>query len=104
MRSYLKSGSLTAIAITLAVAGAPPVHADEATFLREARELGFGISNVNIVSIGVSTCNFLNRNRDPDEIADRIQRYGQISQDAAHRFLVLAVGEYCPRYAARVGG
>jgi hypothetical protein len=103
MRLYIKGISCGIIAMALAALGSPPAYADDASLVRSARQLGFGISAVNLISTGESACYFIGpRKRDPDEVADRIRRYGNVSPDAARQFLVLAVQEYCPQYGDRV--
>jgi len=103
MRMFAKRGGCVVIAATLAVLGSPTAHADDASLVRNARELGFRVSAVNVISMAQSACYFLSRNRDPGQVADRIMRYGNVELDSAHRFLDLSVNEYCPQYAAQVG-
>jgi ABC-type hemin transport system ATPase subunit len=103
MRKYAKRGAWAVIAATVAVLGSPTASADDANLVRSARELGFYVSAVNLVSMGQSACYFLSRNRDPGQVADRIMRYGNVKPDSARQFLALSVREYCPQYGDRIG-
>jgi hypothetical protein len=77
--------------------GVPAAHADDASFVRDAKALGFGTNADNLISMARSACYYIGpRNRDPDEVAERIKRYGNVDLDAANRFLALSVAEYCP--------
>jgi len=90
------------VALALTAVGSPSARADEDSLVRSARDLGFGVSAVNVLSIGQSACYFLSRNRDPGQVADHIKRYGNVDWDSARRFLDLSVQEYCPQYGDRV--
>jgi hypothetical protein len=113
MRMFAKRAGFVVIGMTLALLGPPVAHADDASLVRSARDLGFGISAENLISMGQSACYFLyegqhlgsdpNRDNPPDRVVERIMRYGNVEQDAARQFLVLSVNEYCPQYADEVG-
>lgn len=103
MRMYAQRGGYVIVALALAIVGSPTARADDASLVRSARELGFQVSAVNVISMGQSACYFLSRNRDPGQVADRIMRYGNVEPDSARQFLALSVGEYCPQYGNRIG-
>jgi hypothetical protein len=103
MRMYAKRGGCVVIAVALAVLGSPTAHADDSSLVRNARELGFGVSAVNVISMAHSACYFLSRNRDPGQVAERIMRYGNVESNSAHRFLALSVAQYCPQFGYQVG-
>jgi hypothetical protein len=84
------------------VLGAPLARADDEGFVRDARALGFMINDENISSMGRSACYFLSRNRHPGQVEERIVRYGMVDAQAARRFLVNSVIEYCPQFSDRV--
>jgi hypothetical protein len=89
--------------VVLALLGSPVARADDASFVRNAKSLGFVHSSPNLVSIAKSGCNVLSyNNRIPGEIEERIQRYARVSPDQAHQFFVSAVNEYCPQYSGVV--
>jgi hypothetical protein len=98
MRMYTKTVGCTMMVLTFTLLGSPVVHADNASFVRDAKALGFQQATENLISMGRSACYFLSRQRDPEQVADRIMRYGSVDSDVAHRFLALSVNEYCPQY------
>ncbi|OBJ42497.1 hypothetical protein A5630_20890 [Mycolicibacterium mucogenicum] len=82
----------------------PAAQADDASFVRSVKALGFVQMTANLVSTAKSACNMLSyNNRNPAEIEARIQRYTLAKPPAAHQFFVLAVDEYCPQHTAAVG-
>jgi hypothetical protein len=93
-------GAMASVALLLL--GAPAAHADDASFVRDAKALGFVIDADNLISMGRSACYFLSLNRDPGQVAERIMRYGNVDLDAANRFLAMSVTEYCPQFGDRV--
>jgi hypothetical protein len=102
MRSLTVGGA--AIGVTLGLLGSPVAQADDASFVRSAQALGFVQQSDNLISTAQSACYFLLRNRDPQEVEQRILRYTRVPQPSqAHQFFVLAVNEYCPQYADVVG-
>lgn len=103
MRTCAKIGGSVVFAATVALLGSQTAQADDANLLRSARDLGFLVSDYNLLAMGHSACYFLSLNRDPGQVTDRIRRYGNVEPDAAGRFLSLAVQEYCPQYGNRVG-
>jgi hypothetical protein len=103
MRMYAKTIGCTVMAVTLTLLGSPVAYADDASFVRDTKALGFQQNSVNLVSTGQSVCNFLRLNRDPGQITDRIARYLSVDSDLARRFLVLSVDEYCPQRSAQIG-
>jgi hypothetical protein len=92
---------MTVLAFTLL--GSPVAQADNASFVSDAKALGFQQSSDNLISAGQSACYFLSRNRDPDQVAERIGRYLSVDMDLAHRFLALSVTEYCLQYGGAIG-
>jgi hypothetical protein len=104
MRMYAKTIGCTAIAVTLTLLGSPLAHADDASFVRDAKALGFQQNSVNLLSSGRSVCYVLRLgNRNPQEITDRIARFLNVSGDLAHQFTVLSVNEWCPQYSNLYG-
>jgi hypothetical protein len=105
MRMHALKTGCAVIGATLGLLGSPVAQADDASFVRNAQALGFVQASDNIISTAQSACYFLLRNRDPQEVEQRIVRYTRIDPPTqAHPFLVLAVNEYCPQYAGLVGG
>jgi hypothetical protein len=93
------------VSLALLVLGAAPAaHADDESFVRDAKALGFTIDTDNLISMGRSACYFLSRNRDPGQVAERITRYGSVDPNAANRFLAMSVTEYCPQFGDRLNG
>ncbi|WP_111511482.1 DUF732 domain-containing protein [Mycobacterium kyogaense] len=101
MQLQVKRSSCVAVATVLMLFASPDAHADDSSLVDKATGLGFTISAVNIVSMAHSACYFLSRNRNPGQVVERIRRYGQVTPDAAQRFMSLAVTEYCPQYSAQ---
>lgn len=102
-RSALTTGCVV-ITTMLGVLGSPVAQADDDSFVRRVQALGFVQSSDSLVSTAQSACYFLLRNRDPQEIEQRIVRYTRIEPPSqAHSFLVLSVDEYCPQYGGVVG-
>lgn len=94
--------SYALLGLNLALLGPAVAHADDESFVSDAEGLGFQFASDNLISMGQSACYFLSRNRDPGQIVERIMRYGNVDFDSAHRFFVLSVNEYCPRYGGRI--
>lgn len=100
----LKAGCAALGLTTLTLVGSPAAQADDASFVRDAKALGFVHASPSLISTAESACYFLGRNRAPAEVEERIVRYTRISPpNLAHDFLVLATNEYCPQYAAQIG-
>lgn len=101
MRKFTWSMAVMAVA----VGGAPLAHADSATFVAEARALGFQQWDDVVIRMGMSACRFLQPQlrRTPADAAQHIMRYASVGPDQAHQFLVMSVNEYCPQYANIVG-
>ena len=91
--------------LLLALLAAPLAQAENATFVAEARALGFQQWDDVLIRMGVSACRFLQPElrRAPADVAQHIERYANVDANQARRFLVLSVNEYCPQYADRVG-
>ena len=102
MRALTTGG--VAIGVTLGLLGPPVAQADDVGFVRAAQALGFVQASDNLISTAQSACYFLLRNRDPQEVEQRILRYTRVNDPKqVHPFFVLAVNEYCPQYADVVG-
>jgi hypothetical protein len=92
------------VGLTLVSLGSPVAQADDASFVRAVKSLGFVQTSPNLVSIAKSACYMLSlNNRIRSEIEDRIQRYTRVTPEQAHQFFVSAVNEYCPQYIGVVG-
>ena len=103
MRSSVVTSGCVSLCVMVALSGAPSARADNASFVREAKALGFVQAADNLISTARSACYFLSRNRSPGEVEERILRYTMIDPpNLAHQFFVMAVNEYCPQYAALV--
>lgn len=85
--------------LTLTLLGTPVAQADNASFVRAAQSLGFPQGSENLISTARSACYFLSRNRNPEQVVERIMRYTRVGTDQAHQFFALAVTEYCPQFA-----
>jgi hypothetical protein len=85
------------------VLGSPVAQADDDSFVRDAKSLGFPQSSDSLISTAQSACYFLGLNRDPGQVEQRILRYTRVEPGQAHQFFVLAVNEYCPQFAGVVG-
>jgi hypothetical protein len=113
MRQLATTIGCAIVSVALVPLGTPTAHADDASFVRDAKALGFAFDTDNLISMGRSACYFLYegerlradplRDNPPDRVADRIARYGSVGPDQAHQFLILSVKEYCPQYSDRVG-
>ncbi|GLP82994.1 DUF732 domain-containing protein [Mycobacterium antarcticum] len=104
----MRTGALLAgcvvIGVTVGLLGSPVARADDASFVRDAKALGFVQASDNLISTAQSACYFISLNRDPGQVEQRILRYTRVdSPSQAHQFFVLAVNEYCPQHAAVVG-
>ncbi len=104
MRVCAKVIGCAMMGVTLTVLGSAVARADNASFVSDAKALGFPQNSDNLISVARSACYFLSRNRDPEQVAERIMRYTMVDSDVAHRFLALSVSEYCPQYGGRIGG
>jgi hypothetical protein len=102
MRKLADTIGCAMASVALLLLGAPAAHADDASFVRDAKALGFVIDTDNLISMGRSACYFLSLNRDPGQVAERIMRYGSVDLNAANRFLAMSVTEYCPQFGDRV--
>ncbi|MGV0794493.1 DUF732 domain-containing protein [Mycolicibacterium sp. XJ1819] len=100
----VRTGCATMGAV-LTLLTAPVVHADNASFVAQTRALGFVQWDDVLIRMGLSACKFLQPHyrRGPVEVAEHIKRYANVDFDQARHFLILAVTEYCPQYADRVG-
>lgn len=89
----------------LALAGAPVAQADNASFVAEARALGFQQWDDVLIRMGLSACRFLQPHlrRTPADVAQHIRRFASVGPDQAQEFLLMSVQEYCPQHAGRVG-
>ncbi|MCX2711996.1 DUF732 domain-containing protein [Mycolicibacterium sp. J2] len=86
--------------VMVALAAAPVAHADDASVIRAAHELGILNSDVNIISAGRSVCYVLRLgNRPPAEISGKIARNFVIDQDQARRFSLVSANEWCPQWS-----
>lgn len=85
--------------------GAPAAQADNATFVAEARALGFQQWDDVLIRMGLSACRFLqpHMRRTPADVAQHIGRFANVGPDQAYQLLTLSVHEYCPQHAGRVG-
>lgn len=104
MRKFADRIGCAVTSVALLLSGAPAAHADDASFVRDAKALGFEIDSGsdNLISMGRSACYFLSLNRDSGQVAERIMRYGSVDLNAANRFLAMSVTEYCPQFGDRV--
>lgn len=91
------------LSLIIALSTPPPAHADDTSFTRTAKSMGFVQSSPNLVSTAKSACYFLWLNRHPAQVEQRILRYTRVQPEQAHNFFVLAVNEYCPQYKGLVG-
>jgi hypothetical protein len=104
MRESALALGCAAMGATLMLLGAPAAQADDDSFVRDAKALGFAQAGVSLISTAKSSCYFLGpRHRNPIEVENRIARYHVVDQGPAHQFLILAVNEYCPQYAHLAG-
>jgi hypothetical protein len=102
MRRYATTIGCAMASVALLLSGSPAAHADDASFVRDGKALGFVVASDNMISLGRSACYFLSRNRDPGQVAQRIMRYGSVDMDTANRFLFMSVTEYCPQFGDHV--
>jgi hypothetical protein len=101
MRALMTGG--VAIGVALGLLGSPVAQADDASFVRAAQALGFVQASDNLISTAQSACYFLLRNRDPQEVEQRILRYTRVTPPSqVHPFFALTINEYCPQYAGVV--
>jgi uncharacterized protein DUF732 len=91
------------VGVSLPLLGTPMAQADDDSFVSAAQSLGFPQASANLISTGRSACYFLSRNRDPDQVLQRIVRYTRAEPDQARQFFALAINEYCPQYAGAAG-
>lgn len=120
MRKYVKQAGCIMIGMAFALLGAPVAQADNASFVAEARALGFEEPDDVLIRMALSACRFLQPDlrRNPDEVEAHITRHANIDPATipdpyrgpdppagdAHQFLILSVNEYCPQLAYRVPG
>lgn len=104
MRKLINIGC-SMLGAVLIVLGTPAAQADNATFVAEARALGFQQWDDVLGRMALSACRFLQPQlrRTPADVAQHVRRFANVGQDQAHQFLVISVHEYCPQHAARVG-
>jgi len=112
MRKYINMIGVAVASMSLLLLGAPGAHADDASFVRDAKALGFATNADNLISMARSACYFLYegerfssdplRNNPPDRVAGRIMRYGNVDLNAANQFLAMSVAEYCPGLSYRL--
>jgi hypothetical protein len=102
LHALVKACAVAGVMLTLS--GSPVAQADNASFVRDAQARGIQQASDNLISTAESACYFLNLNRDPGQVADRIRRYLNVDPDVARQFLVLSVNEYCPQYVGRIRG
>ncbi|MCX2930577.1 DUF732 domain-containing protein [Mycobacterium sp. CVI_P3] len=101
----MRTATSVGIALTAALLGVSPLaHADNDSFVRDLKNLGFVQSSPNLISTARSACYFLDRNRDPEQIRDRISRYLAVDLSLANTFFAMSVHEYCPWYGSRIDG
>ncbi|MGV0870633.1 DUF732 domain-containing protein [Mycolicibacterium sp. XJ879] len=88
----------------LILMGSPAAQADNATFVADARALGFPQWDDVLIRMGLSACRFLQPHlrRTPADVAQHIRRFANVGPDQAHQFMTLAVHEYCPQLAGRL--
>ena len=92
-----------ALGLALAFAVPPAAQADDTSFVRSAKSIGFIQTPPNLILLARNTCNMLWYNNRPiNEVEERIQRYMRVSADQAHQFFVLTINEYCPQYGGLV--
>lgn len=118
MRNDVKRVGFVMMGMTFALLGAPVAQADNASFVAQARALGFKEPDDVLIRMALSACRFLQPNlrRHPDEVEDHIARHANIDPATipdpsrgpdppagdAHQFLILSVNEYCPQLAYRL--
>ncbi|MDO3402718.1 DUF732 domain-containing protein [Mycolicibacterium neoaurum] len=102
MRAVATFGCVTA-GVTVALLGAPAASADDASFAREMKSIGFVQSTPNLVSTAKSACYSLWLNRPLYQVEERILRYTRVEPPLARQFFVTAVREFCPQYSGVVG-
>lgn len=104
MRRHVFSIGCVSMGLTLSLLGSPLAQADDASFVRDAKALGFLQASSNLISTAESACYLLGpRHRDPAQVEYRVARYTVVNPDQAHKFVLLAVDEYCPENAGLVG-
>lgn len=115
MHKNVKLIGCTVVGTTLALLGGPVAQADDASFIAEARNLGFQQWTAStlepdapgdaLIRLGRSTCRMLQPNlrRLPSDVADHVKRNAGVTLGQANLFLPLAVHEYCPELAYRIG-
>ncbi|WP_084223260.1 DUF732 domain-containing protein [Mycolicibacterium holsaticum] len=85
--------------VLFVVLGAPAAQADNATFVDEARALGFQQWDDVLIRMGLSACRLLQPHyrRTPADVTQHIRRYANVGPEQAERFLKMSVNEYCPQ-------
>lgn len=101
MRMFTVASGGILVGVSLAL-WAPQAHADDWSFVDAAKALGFQQDSDNLISTARSACYFLDRNRDPYEITNRISRFLSVDPDMARKFFAMSVDNYCPQYEYRV--
>ena len=102
MRMFTITVGATIIGLSLAL-GEPQAYADNRSFVDAAKAIGFQQESDNLISTARSACYFLDCNRDPVEITNRISRFLSVPPDMARKFFAMAVDNYCPQYQDRIG-
>lgn len=118
MRKCVKQVGCTTMAMTFALLAAPVAQADNASFIGDARALGFEEPDDVLIRMALSACRFLQPalRRHPADVEEHIARHANLDPASvpdprrgpdppagdAHQFLVLSVNEYCPQLAYRV--
>ena len=104
MRKLVMKLGCPIVGVAFALLGPPTAQANNATFVAEARALGFQQWDDVLIRMGLSACRFLQPQlrRTPADVSRHIMRYANVEPDQAHRFLIMSVNEYCPQYADRV--
>ena len=104
MQLIARAVGSVAVGVALALSGSPIAHADDASFVRAAKAMGFQYTSTNLIIAANNACYQLGpRRRLLRDVELRIQRYLVAEPAVAHQFLVLAVNEYCPEHAGLVG-
>jgi hypothetical protein len=78
---------------------APSAHADDISFLTDAKAAGFGSSdgNARLIEIGHQYCSELSNGVTPEQIAEHLFEVSHFkSLDQARRFVSIAQQDLCP--------
>jgi hypothetical protein len=106
MRTGARTIGCIVMGVTLTVMGSPVAQAnpdpegDDASVIRQARNLGILNSDANIISASRSVCYVLRLgNRPPEEISAKIARNFVIGADQARQFSLMSANEWCPQWS-----